>query len=78
MVVVYTTSSCGWCRLAKQYLDQKGVSYEEVDIAQNPARMAELVFKSSQTGVPVIDVNGTIVVGYNPSALERALQQISQ
>lgn len=78
MVVVYTTSSCGWCRLAKQYLDQKGVSYEEVDIAQNPARMAELVFKSSQTSVPVIDVNGTIVVGYNPSALERALQQISQ
>lgn len=77
MVIVYTTSTCPWCTLAKQYLDQKGVPYEEVDVSREPERIEELVAKSHQMGVPVLDVNGTIIVGFNRPALERALQQMS-
>lgn len=74
MVIVYTAADCGWCRLVKQYFDEKQVIYEEVDIFRHPERMAELISKSLQMSVPVTDVNGTVVIGYNREALERALQ----
>jgi len=74
MVTVYTADGCSWCRLVKQFLDEKGVRYQEVDITRQPERLAELVSKSMQTSVPVTDVNGAVIIGYNREALERALQ----
>ncbi len=78
MIIVYTADECGWCRLVKQFLDEKGVQYEEVDITRHPERLAELIGKSMQTSVPVTDVNGTVIVGYQREALERALSALDQ
>lgn len=72
MVVIYTTTWCGFCKMAKRYMDDLGVQYEEKDVESDPAAGTEAVQKSGQMGVPVIDVNGTIIVGFNKPALDQA------
>lgn len=73
MVTIYTTTWCGFCKMAKKYMDDLGVKYEEKDVETNPAFGMEAVQKSGQMGVPVIDVNGTVIVGFNRPALDQAL-----
>lgn len=72
-VTIYTTPSCGWCRRAKQYFQEHLVSYSEKDVAVDQAAREEMFQKSGQLGVPVIDVGGTIVIGYNEPELARLL-----
>jgi len=73
VVAIYTTPSCPHCRSAKQFLREHQVSFREIDVAHNPAAAREMVRKSGQMGVPVIDVNGTIIVGFDRPRLVRAL-----
>jgi len=73
MVAVYTTPVCSHCRTAKQFLRERGVPFREVDVSRNEAAAREAMRKSGQTGVPVIDVNGTIIVGFDRARLVRAL-----
>ncbi len=73
MVTVYTTPTCPHCRTAKRYLKERGIPFHEVDVTRSEANLQALKRKSGQTGVPVIDVNGAIVVGFNRPKLDRAL-----
>lgn len=72
-VIIYTTVWCGFCKMAKKYMDDLGVEYEEKDVEKDREAGAESVRKSGQMGVPVIDVNGTIIVGFNKHMLDQAL-----
>lgn len=72
-ILVYTTKTCPYCKLVKEYLQERGIAFTEIDVAENPASANEMVKKSGQMGVPVIDVDGMIIVGWNKSALEEAL-----
>ncbi|MBI5636106.1 glutathione S-transferase N-terminal domain-containing protein [Candidatus Micrarchaeota archaeon] len=72
-VVVYSTKTCVYCRLAKEYFKQKGVKYTEYDVGEDQSRAEEMVEKSGQMGVPVIDIDGEIIVGFNKPAVEKAL-----
>lgn len=72
-VIVYSTTWCGFCKMAKNYLKQLGVNYEEKDVEADPAAGNEAVQKSGQMGVPVIDISGTIVVGFDKPAIDHAL-----
>lgn len=74
MVKIYTTQSCVYCRMAKEFFKQNNVNYEEHDVAADPKAREEAVQKSNQLGVPVIDVDGRIIVGFNKSELEEALK----
>lgn len=74
MVTIYTATWCGFCRMAKNYMDKLGVKYEEKDIERDPAAAGEAVQKSGQMGVPVIDVNGTIILGFDRMALDEAFK----
>ncbi|MDA8425563.1 MAG: glutaredoxin family protein [Treponema sp.] len=74
-VTLYTTPSCGYCRLAKDYFRQNGISFTEYNVAADPHRADEMLRRSGQMGVPVIDVNGRIIVGFNQSEIERALNR---
>lgn len=74
MVTIYTTTWCGFCHMAKKYMDGLGIKYEEKDIEHDQAAAAEVVQKSGQMGVPVIDINGTIIIGFNKPALDEALK----
>jgi glutaredoxin 3 len=73
MVTIYTTTWCGFCKTAKQYLDKLGVKYTEKDVEKDPDAGAEAVFKSGQMGVPIIDIKDTIIVGFDKPAIDKAL-----
>jgi glutaredoxin 3 len=72
-VVVYTTPTCPYCRLAKQFLTERGVPYVERDVAADPAAAADLMRLTRQRAVPVITVDGQVVIGFDRPALERLL-----
>lgn len=74
MVIIYSAVWCGFCHTAKRYLDQKGVKYEDRDVEKDPSFAQEAVQKSGQMGVPVIDVNGTIIMGFDRPRLDEALK----
>lgn len=73
-VVIYTTPGCSVCKRAKEYLAQKGIAYEEVDVASDRKAASDMVAKSGQMGVPVILIDGTMLIGFNPLKLDVALK----
>jgi glutaredoxin-like YruB-family protein len=72
-VKVYSTSSCPWCSVAKKYLKSKNVSFEDVDVSNDREAATEMIRKSGQRGVPVLDINGNIIVGFDQAAIDRSL-----
>lgn len=72
-VVIYTTPTCEWCKKTKAFLLDKGVKFTEINVNDDNFRIAEMVTKSGQSGVPVIDIGGEIVIGYNEKKLTELL-----
>ena len=72
-VTVYTATWCGFCHAAKDYFDKKGVEYTDKDVESDPQFMMEAVEKSGQRGIPVIDIEGKIIVGFDRPAIDAAL-----
>jgi glutaredoxin 3 len=72
-VIVYSTPTCPYCVYAKDYFKQNSVAFEDVDVSRDRARAHEMVAKSGQMGVPVIDIDGTILVGFQPQAFASLL-----
>jgi len=73
-VVVYSTPTCPFCVMAKEYLTEKGVNYEDVNVAANHDRAREMFQKSGQMGVPVIDIDDNIIVGFQPTVFDSLLK----
>lgn len=72
-IKIYSTPSCVYCKMAKEFFEKHGVAYEEHNVAANQEALKEMIDKSHQMGVPVIDVDGQVFVGFNRSGLEKAL-----
>lgn len=72
-VVIYSTPTCPFCKRAKEYLSRKGISYVEYNVAQDRDKAKEMTQKSGQMAVPVIIIDGEIVVGFNQSRLDELL-----
>jgi glutaredoxin-like YruB-family protein len=72
-VVVYTTAWCGWCRKTLQFLDEKGVSYTNKDIEANDWNRDELIEKTGRTSIPVVEIDGQIIRGFNAARMEQLL-----
>ena len=70
---MYTTPTCVYCREAKEFFKEHNVEYEEKDVVQDEQARNDMIQKSGQMGVPVIDVNGEIVIGYNKKKLVELL-----
>ena len=68
-VKVYSTSTCPYCKMAKTYLDEKGVAYDDLDVASDAMARDEMLKKSGQMGVPVIDVDGEVIIGFDKERL---------
>lgn len=73
-VTIYSAAWCAFCHAAKQYLDKLGVQYTDKDIESNPDLAREAVQKSGQTGIPVIDIDGTIIIGFDRPRIDAALR----
>ena len=72
-VKVYSTPTCPYCKMAKDYLKAKGVQFEEIDVSEDTARADEMVKISGQMGVPVLDIDGEIIVGFDRQKINKAL-----
>ncbi|MCR4434727.1 MAG: glutaredoxin domain-containing protein [Clostridiales bacterium] len=72
-VTVYTTKTCPWCTKVKEYLNSKEVKFNEVNVSEDRAGAMEMIRKSGQRGVPVLDIDGHIVVGFNQGEIDRLL-----
>ncbi len=73
-VTIYTTPTCVFCRMAKAFFRSHNVAYDEKNVATDMTARQEMVEKSGQLGVPVIDIGGEIVVGFDQAALTKLLK----
>lgn len=73
-VSIYTTATCPWCMKTKDFFKENSVKYEEINVGENEQARNEMLEKSGQLGVPVIDAGGTIIVGFDKDALKKALK----
>ena len=73
-IIVYSTKACPYCVMAKEYFKSKKIDFEDVDVSADMTRAMEMIKKSGQQGVPVLDVNDQIIIGFNKPAIEAALK----
>ena len=72
-VTIYTTPTCGYCKMAKAFFKEHAITCEEKDVTVDMKAREDMIQKSGQLGVPVIDVDGKIIVGFDKAALAQAL-----
>ena len=72
-IIIYSTPTCVYCKMAKEFFTKNGIAYEERDVAADEAARNEMFAKSHQMGVPVIDIDGKIIVGFEKKTIEDAL-----
>lgn len=72
-VIIYSTPVCVYCKMAKEFFAKNNVAYEEHDVASDMKAREEMVEKSGQLGVPVIDIDNNIVIGFDQKTLEDLL-----
>ena len=72
-VTIYSTPSCHFCHAAKAFFDEHAIAYEDINVAENLEKRKEMKTISGQMGVPVINIDGKIIVGYDQNTIARAL-----
>ena len=72
-VTVYSTPTCPYCHKAKQYLSDNNIEFEDIDVSSSQDKAQEMVQKSGQMGVPVLDIEGEIIVGFDVAKISEAL-----
>ncbi len=72
-VTIYSTPTCPYCKMAKTYLGEKGIAFTDIDVSLDPAKAEEMIQKSGQMGVPVLDIGSRIIVGFDRAQIDAAL-----
>lgn len=72
-VKVYSTPTCPWCTRAKDYLEQAGIAFEDIDVSTDVEAAREMVKISGQMGVPVLSIDGNVVIGFNKQRIDELL-----
>ncbi len=72
-VIVYSTPSCPWCQVAKRHLEERGVDFREVDVSSDQQAAMEMIRKTGQQAVPVVEIDGEVVVGFDKGRIDQLL-----
>lgn len=72
-VTIYSTPTCHFCHMAKEYFKENNIAYTEHDVASDMAQRKEMVEKSGQMGVPVIIIGDNLIVGFNKPVISKLL-----
>ena len=72
-VRIYSTPTCPYCKMAKQFLTENKIAFEDVDVSANQNAAQEMIAKSGQMGVPVLDIGGQIVIGFDKNKTKQLL-----
>jgi glutaredoxin 3 len=70
---VYSTPTCPWCMSTKQFLQDNNIAFENIDVSSDKQAAEEMIQKSGQMGVPVLDIDGKIIVGFDKEKIKQAL-----
>lgn len=73
-VKVYSTPTCPWCERAKDYFTRHNVAYQNIDVSTDREAAQEMIKKSGQRGVPVIDIDGHIIVGFDQGRIDQLIK----
>ena len=74
MIKVYSTPACAYCVTLKKFLTERGIEFESIDVSEKEGFLQEMIDKSGQMGVPVMDIDGQIVVGFNKEKIVKLLK----
>lgn len=72
-VKIYSTPTCPWCIRTKEFLKDNNITFEDVDVSSDQQAAEEMVQKSGQMGVPVLDIEGEIIIGFDKERIKTAL-----
>lgn len=72
-IKIYTTPSCPYCLVAKNYFREKKINFEEIDISKDPKKAQEMIEQSGQMGAPVIKIDDEIIIGFDKDEIEKLL-----
>ena len=75
-IKVYSTPFCPYCSMVKDFLKKKGVEFEDIDVSIDQETARKMIEKSGSMGVPQIEINDKIIVGFDQNAIERELQNV--
>jgi glutaredoxin-like YruB-family protein len=73
MIKLYTTPICPYCVTLKQYFKEHNIEFEEIDVSQNEKLKDEIIEKTGQLGVPIIDINGELITGFDKEKISKLL-----
>ena len=76
-IKVYSTSTCPWCHVLKDYQKKKNIAFDEIDVSTDHEAARKMVEKSGQMGVPQIEINGKMIVGFDKNAIDAELQKFA-
>ncbi len=72
-IIIYSTPTCPYCHLEKEFLRENKIAYTEINVAEDTQSAQQMIMKSGQSGVPVTEIDGKIIVGFDKPALKKAL-----
>jgi len=72
-VIVYSTPTCPFCIMTKKFLEDNNIDFEDFDVSVDRAKTQEMIQKSGQMGVPVLDIDGEIIVGFDKERIRKVL-----
>ena len=73
-VILYSTATCPYCIMAKRFLEENNIEHTHIDVSEDQAAAQEMINKSGQMGVPVIDIDGEVIIGFDRPKMETALK----
>jgi len=74
MIKVYSTPTCPYCVTLKNFLKENNIQFEDIDVSQNEVVAKEMIEKSGQMGVPVVDIDGEMIVGFDQERIKKLLK----
>jgi glutaredoxin 3 len=72
-IKIYSTPTCPYCTMAKDFLKKHNISYEDFDVARDAEKREEMMSKTGQMGVPVIDIDNEIIIGFDEKKISKLL-----
>lgn len=75
-IKVYTTPTCPYCKMVKDFLNEEGIDFKDINVAQDQEAAKEMIERSGQMGVPQIDINGTLIVGFDKDKIKEELEKL--
>lgn len=73
-VKIYSTPTCGWCKKAKEFLKEHKINFKDIDVSEDTGAAQEMIEKSGQQGVPVIEIGNEIIIGFDEEKIKKLLK----